>query len=559
MGSLSIKQKLIGAFAVVSLVIVCFGGFSLFQMSEINHKSTVITDNWLPSVRVIGRLNTQTSDYRIAEGMHVMSLDSAAMAAADVELDRLDAAIESTVQRYESLISSDHERELFNTFKSLWSQNQSVHVRLITLSRENRNDEAAALFKGESRRAFDDASAQLVTLIQLNQDGAEEASTSGDAAFEFAFAFLVGLGAVGVALAMGTGWLIVRSVSQPILDLSAVMGRLADGDKAVTIPGADRGDELGAMAKTVLVFKDNMIKADSLAAEQEASRKAQLDQAKRLNDVSDRFAKSIEGIVHTVSSAATELQASAEFLSSTAEKGNGLSSSAAAAVEEASVSVQAVSSAAEELSASVAEIGRQVSQSTLIAGKAVEDARRTNGVIEDLASAAQKIGQVVDLISDIADQTNLLALNATIEAARAGEAGRGFAVVAQEVKTLAGETAKATGDISQQITAIQGQVSQSVDAIRAISGTIEEINTISTAIASAIEQQRAATDEIARNAQQASDGTRDVSRNVQGASHAAGETGESASQVLGASNELGQQADSLRQHVAEFIQQIRAG
>ncbi len=364
-----------------------------------------------------------------------------------------------------------------------------------------------------------------------------------------------------LALAAGTAlaWLIGNGIANPIGRMTVAMRKLADGDTSTDVPGVGRGDEVGEMAATVQVFKENMIKANQMTAEQEAMKKrAEIEKRETMNRMADEFEASVKGIVNTVSSAATELQSSAQSLSGTAEETNRQSTAVAAASEQASTNVQTVSSAAEELAASVSEIGQQVAQSTQIAFRAVEDAQRTNATIENLSAAAQKIGQVVELISDIAAQTNLLALNATIEAARAGEAGRGFAVVASEVKSLAGQTAKATDDIGQQIAAIQAQVEDSVGAIRAIGGTIEQISTISTAIASAVEEQGAATQEIARNVQQAAVGTRDVSSNIVGVTQAAGETGQSAGQVLGAASELSRQSELLREQVDRFIATVRA-
>ena len=263
-------------------------------------------------------------------------------------------------------------------------------------------------------------------------------------------------------------------------------------------------------------------------------------------------------LVTTVASAAGELRGTAQALSAQTGETTAQASSVAAAVEQASVNVQTVASAAEELSSSIGEISRQVAQSSGIAGKAVADAQRTDAIVKTLAEGAQRIGDVVGLISSIAGQTNLLALNATIEAARAGDAGKGFAVVASEVKSLANQTAKATGDISQQIAEIQSATTQAVQAIEAIAQTIGELSGIAASIAAAVEQQGAATQEIARNVQEAATGTHHVTETIAEVSRGAGETGEAASRLLGAADALSTQAEQLSGDVSQFIQEVKA-
>ena len=273
------------------------------------------------------------------------------------------------------------------------------------------------------------------------------------------------------------------------------------------------------------------------------------------NVISDqvKMANNVKEVTSIVASASTELQNTAQSLSATAEQASQQSGAVAAAAEQASANVQTVASAAEELSASIEEVGRQVKESSEIAQSAAHEAEQTNASVEELAEAADKIGQVVELISDIAAQTNLLALNATIEAARAGDAGKGFAVVANEVKSLASQTAKATGDISAQISAIQAATGNAVTAIQGIGETISKVNEIAGTIASAVEEQGAATQEIARNVQEASAGTQEVSSNIVEVQKAASETGVSSTQVLEAASELSKQSEALQAEIAAFM------
>ncbi len=352
---------------------------------------------------------------------------------------------------------------------------------------------------------------------------------------------------------------ILERIIRPLRKSTEIMGLLAEGDISVDVPALDRSDEIGEMAKAVQVFKDNAIRMGEMQKEkEEAEHRTQEEKRKFIEALSDDFGAQVKDVVESLSSAATEMQVTAEQMSSTAENANHQASGVATASRQATANVQTVAAATEELSSSTAEIGRQVNQSARIAGNAVSEAEATNDTVQSLASAAQKIGEVVVLINDIASQTNLLALNATIEAARAGEAGKGFAVVAQEVKNLANQTGKATEDISAQISAIQEQTSGAVGAIDRIQGIIVEISNISTTIATAVEEQDASTQGIARNVQEAARGTQEVNNKIEEVSSAASETGTAADKVLKSAGNMSQQSSLLQQQVEKFLAQIRA-
>jgi methyl-accepting chemotaxis protein len=363
-----------------------------------------------------------------------------------------------------------------------------------------------------------------------------------------------------VMLGLLIAFLIARGIIGPLSGLTSGMKELAGGNFGVVLPGLDRKDEVGDMAQAVETFK---VKAGEKARD-EAEAKIRQDQAaaqQRRADMiklADDFEGAVGEIIETVSSASTELEASASTLTATAERAQELTTMVAAASEEASTNVQSVASATEEMTSSVNEISRQVQDSARMAGEAVDQARKTNDRVSELSKAAARIGDVVELINTIAGQTNLLALNATIEAARAGEAGRGFAVVASEVKALAEQTAKATGEIGQQISGIQAATQESVNAIKEISGTIERLSEISSTIAAAVEEQGAATQEISRNVQQAAQGTMQVSSHITDVQRGASETGTASSQVLSAAQSLSGDSNRLKLEVGKFLETVRA-
>ncbi|QCI80103.1 HAMP domain-containing protein [Hankyongella ginsenosidimutans] len=392
----------------------------------------------------------------------------------------------------------------------------------------------------------------------------------------------------GIVMAIGAVLATIRLIAKPITDMAGAMNKLSRGDNNIEITGTERADEIGEMAKAVQVFKENAIAMDALRAEQEQARiekeeaerrrmedqraaeiaqrerdeaeRVRAEQEKRhtMNELANSFESSVKHIVEVVADAARKIQGGAEMASHTAQTSIGITAGVAAAAEQASANVSTVASATEEMSKSIAEVAGRVVESSRIAERAVQRAQRTDQIVAGLSTDAQKIGEVVELIQNIAEQTNLLALNATIEAARAGEAGRGFAVVASEVKSLAGQTARATEEIAQQIASIQTVTTEAVSAISDIRDIIRDMNEISAVVAAAVEQQSVTTTEISRNTQQAATGTLEVAQNILQVREGVDATGSAALESLQSAAELTEQAARLEEQVNLFLDRVRA-
>ncbi|HKU05402.1 MAG TPA: cache domain-containing protein [Bradyrhizobium sp.] len=362
-----------------------------------------------------------------------------------------------------------------------------------------------------------------------------------------------------IAVVLLASVIISRSVTKPLNVITDLTSRLAAGDQAFEVPYTARKDEIGGLAKALSVFKDNAGAMAKMHSEQaEMKQHADAEKRRTMMEFAGKFEASVQAVVGEVITDAGDMRDAAKSMHQTAGTASDRSKVVANACQEASENVQTVASAAEELSASIAEIGQRVAQAAQVADKAASDGQRTNQAVQGLAAAADKIGEVINLINNIASQTNLLALNATIEAARAGEAGKGFAVVASEVKSLASQTAKATEEISAQITAIQTETQQVVENIQGICATILQVNEISSSIAAAVGEQGAATQEIAASVQRAASGTNSVSQNITNVTTATTQTGEVAQVVLQSSDKLAGKLQVLQREVSEFVAGLRA-
>ena len=557
----SIRTKIISAVAFLLVAMTGMGLLAVKNMSAINASTVDITKNWLPSVRVLGDLRAGVITYRNVIREHMLSETLEEKQAMEKTLAKV---IESNTRiraTYEPMITSPEERALYGEWSQLWDKYRKGTQEVMELSRAavgRMPTEAHDLNAYTVNKIGLDADAVLKKSVDLNNAGADKAAR--EAADDYASAFVMLAAILGMAIIIGiiVSYYLVRDVSDGIASIVTPMQALGEGDLSAEVPHQGEKTEIGAMADTLQVFKQALIakKAADEAAAVDAE--AKIERGHRVDGITRNFENVIGEIVQTVSSASTQLEASAGTLSANAQRSQTLTSAVAAASEEATTNVQSVASATEELSSSVTEISRQVQESARMATDAVGQARVTNDRVSELSKAAARIGDVVELINTIAGQTNLLALNATIEAARAGEAGRGFAVVASEVKALAEQTAKATGEISQQITGIQGATQDSVNAIKEISGTIEKLAEISSTIAAAVEEQGAATQEISRNVQQAAQGTQEVSSNITDVQRGAGETGAASSQVLSAAQSLSGDSNRLKLEVGKFLDSVRA-
>jgi methyl-accepting chemotaxis protein len=561
LAKISIRTKIT---IVISFLLIAMGGMGVLavtKMRAIYGEASEIQKSWLPSVRSLGELRAGVNVYRNIVRLHMLAATLEAKASAEKRLINTDADNMKIRATYEKLITSPEERALYTQWAQQWSLYMNGVQEVLALSRASVGkipNEPQDLNESKVLPIGKKADDLLDKDIALNKAGADAAGKSAEDNYETAFMLLAIMLGASAILGIGVGIYLVKDVSSGIASIVKPMQALGAGDLTAVVPHQGMKTEIGTMGDTLQVFKQALI--DKRAADEAAAAdaEAKIERGRRVDSITRNFESMIGEIVETVSSASTELEASAGTLTATAERSQELTTTVAAASEEASTNVQSVASATEEMASSVNEISRQVQESAAIAGQAVDQARKTNDRVGELASAASRIGDVVELINNIAGQTNLLALNATIEAARAGEAGRGFAVVASEVKALAEQTAKATGEISTQISGIQAATQESVGAIKEIGDTIGRMSEIASTIASAVEEQGAATQEISRNVQQAAQGTMQVSSNIVDVQRGATETGSASTQVLAAAQSLSSDSTRLKDEVSKFLNAVRA-
>ncbi|HVJ53712.1 MAG TPA: methyl-accepting chemotaxis protein [Aliidongia sp.] len=557
--NLSIRGKLTIAFVLLLTVIGAVGGTAIQRFAGLNASVEDITQNYMLAIGYLGEMRASASDYRgpLARGI-LVGTDAAAQAQVDALLKAALDTYNSNESKYAPTVITPEEAVLYDAVKAAWSRYLPQAELVRTLVRQGKGQEATALLIKDVVPLGIATAAALEKDLDFNIEQANKLALETARSYSSGRTWILVLIAGGVVIAGVAGYLLVRSIARPVVAMTEAMRKLAAKDMSTVIPAQGRRDEVGQMAMTVQIFKDAMIESDRLAAAQAAEAEVKMSRAHKVDDLTRAFEKEMVVIVQGVTTQATELQTTAQSMSSAAGRASSQAATVAAASEQATQNVNMVAASTEELAASVREISQQVLHSTRMTGEAVTQAGSTNEQIQGLAHAAQKIGEVVKLINGIASQTNLLALNATIEAARAGDAGKGFAVVATEVKALANQTAEATEEISAQITAIQEATKVSVLSIQTITKTIVKVNETATAIASAVEEQGAATQEIARNVSEAAKGTADVTSNISGVNQAAQQTGAAATDVLAAASNLSRNGELLQTQMGKFLRDMRA-
>jgi methyl-accepting chemotaxis protein len=560
-GNIRIVGKLGLLVGGLGLVLLSVGGTALWGISRLQDdvKKVGVAGE---SALYAARMNQNTLELNRMEFELATTPTAEKLAEARREIA---ASISSFRERFDSAmtIAGAQRREALNRLRPAFEAYLPAVERTLAAA------EAAAAGAGTQQAVIASASANEALFVAaraavwdfgevsrrsalVDISGAEE-----DAAF--AMQMMIALTLLGVGAGALLAWLVgARGLSKPIVASVARLRALSEGDTDSAVTGAERKDEVGDIARTMAVFRENLIAAREAQAQQLREAEAKAARARKVEDITRAFEAQTGEVVRSVAAAATEMESTASGMAAGADETAQQASSVAAAAEQAAANVQTVAAAAEELAASVGEISRQVAESTRIAEEATGEATRTSETVRALSDNAQKISDVVRLISEIASQTNLLALNATIEAARAGEAGKGFAVVASEVKNLAAQTGKATEEIAGQVNAVQAETARVVDAISGMGEVITRLSQIAASIAAAVEEQGAATGEIARNVQEASAGTSAVTQNIATVNRTAANSGASATQVQAAARELSRNAETLRGQVDTFLAQMKA-
>jgi methyl-accepting chemotaxis protein len=469
---------------------------------------------------------------------------------------KFNGQILDVVKKWESIVQAD-DADQFASFKKRIEQ--FVEFRKELVRRANEISPAAGREWGDNdanRTVRAALNKDLEALTKVYRERGKRIADQTELNRQLSFV-LTSLGGLALVLVILGVIIIARSIARPLSAITTTIKQVAEGAENVEVPHIDRADEIGALARAIQIFKEAMDHNRNLNSQVSSESKAREERARHIETSVEEFRVAIGAVLRAVTDNASNMRNTAQSITRVTSDANGRAVAAAGATQQASSNVSTVASAAEELSASVQEIGRQVRQSASAVEQTGQRTEKSINEIESLAAATQRIDGVLTLIQAIAEQTNLLALNATIEAARAGDAGRGFAVVAHEVKALAGQTAKATAEIAQNVSLIQASTRNAVDAVREIGGAVRDINDVTSNIASAVGQQDAATRDISLNAQSAAQGNATLVENITSLRDAIGETNTAASSVLSASSDLTSTAETLSREVEKFFHNLR--
>jgi len=557
-----IAAKLAAAFAFVLALMAGLAWISVAEVGNVNRNLAEINNVNAVLQRHAINFRGSVHDRAIAIRDVVLYEDARAQNGEVALIGELAQFYAENERAMESLVAgigvSDAEKAMLADIAAIQARTNPLVDEIVSLQRSGDTQAAHELLMSQANGLFVDWLGAINRFIDHQEAQSQRIGADVTRSAEGFSTLVLGALALAFMLSIAAATLVARSVIKPVRGLTQTLQRMAGGELDATVPGVERNDEVGAIAKALVGFRDAL----GARKAEEARVNAQMTETEKqaaLARLADEFEATVGGLVRKLSHSSGTLEGTARSLSATAEETNVQSASVASVAEQTAANVQAVATATEQLAASAQEIGSQVSQTATKSAAAVEQARETNELVSELSDSAQKIGEVIAMIRAIAEQTNLLALNATIEAARAGEAGKGFAVVAAEVKGLADQTAKATDQIATQITGMQGISEKSVAAIAAIAHQIEEMSSLTGSVAAAVEEQQAATGEIARNVAEAARGTQESTDNIAQVREASGQTASASEQLLTSANELSENAGSLEAEVSQFLKRVRAG